>query len=320
MSVEKEKYPAISQLGGVVRRIRRLPDPEDKRWSALNPSIAASPTDYAVAIRSSNYLIDPTTGVLNVLTAGLVKNRMWFCYLTDDLELDTEMLREITFDSGPYDLDMKRGCEDPKLFWRDGSWFFTAVILEVSVPIARIGLFKLENYHATLLEIYDYDWMDAKRVEKNWMATYEKSEYFDYIYGPNLVVLNGVLKAVAPIPDSLRGLRGGGNLWKMPDGSYLAICHRMYAKPIRFWDPRSFAVRDSALRNYTHLFVKYNERGVVTHVSDEFQFLDRGIEYAAGILVKDSMVHVSFGSKDASSHIADIPLAKVLDMLKEVGL
>lgn len=318
MSVEKEKYPLISELGGAVRYLRRLPDPEDKRWSALNPSIGVSPGGYAVAIRSSNYIIDPTTGCLNVVTGGLVKNRMWFCYLTDELELDKETLGEISFDSGPYDLDMKRGCEDPKLFWRDGSWYFTAVILEISIPIARIGLFKLDGYHATLLEIYNYEWMDPQRVEKNWMAPYEKSKYFDYIYGPNLIVSNGKLQYAATIPDELRGMRGSGNLWQLSDGSYLAICHRMYAKVIRFWDPRSFAVRDSALRNYTHLFVKYSERGVVTHVSDEFQFLDRGIEFAAGILVKDEIVHVSFGSKDVSSHIADIPLSTVLDMLKEV--
>lgn len=310
-------YPLFSELGGSTRQIRRLPDPGDKNWSAFNPSIAWSPAGYAATIRSSNYVIMPPTDEIYVVTAGPIRNRVWFCELTDSLDIDKSTLRQIDFNPGEYNIVFKRGVEDAKLFWR-GAWWFTGTILEREVPVARVGLFELQGNTAILRELLDYDWLNPKRVEKNWMVSYERNPHFDYIYGPTTIVRDGELKEVREMSDALIGIRGSGHLWGLGNGSYLAIVHKMYPKPIEVWDLRTFSYRKSDIKNYTHLFARYDSEGVLTGLSQEFQFDASGIEFAAGILVDGGDVHVSYGSKDVSSHIATIKLKTVIKMLEEV--
>lgn len=310
-------YPLFSELGGSTRQIRRLPDPNEKNWSAFNPSIAWSPKGYAATIRSSNYVIMPPTDEIYVVTAGPIRNRVWFCELTDSLDIDKSTLRQIDFNSGEYNIIFKRGVEDAKLFWR-GAWWFTGTILEREVPIARVGLFQLQGDTAVLRELLDYDWLNPKRVEKNWMVSYERNAHFDYIYGPTTVVRDGELMEVRKMSDALIGLRGSGHLWGLGTGSYLAIVHKMYPKPIEVWDLRTFSYRKSDIKNYTHLFARYSSEGVLTGLSQEFQFESSGIEFAAGIVVDGGDVYVSYGSKDVSSHIATIKLKTVMKMLEDV--
>jgi hypothetical protein len=259
----------------------------------------------------------PPTDEIYVVTTGPIRNRVWFCELDSDFSINKSTLRQIDFNSGEYNIVFKRGVEDAKLFWR-GAWWFTGVILEREVPTARIGLFEIVENTAILREFLDYSWMNPKRVEKNWMASYEKNPHFDYVYSPTSVVHRGELKEVREMTDALIGIRGTSHLWGLGNGSYLAIVHKMYPKPIEVWDPRTFSYRKSDIKNYTHLFARYSAEGVLTGLSQEFQFDSSGIEFAAGVVVDGGDVHISYGSKDVSSHIATIKLKAVMKLIEEV--
>lgn len=116
----------ITQLGGTTGPLLRYPDKDDTDWSAFNPSIGwAEPRGYAMLIRSSNYLLSKKTGAVRLNTGRDICTRTWFSEVSGDLSLDH--LREVQFDHGS--LSIKRGVEDARLFYRNGDWHFTAVML-----------------------------------------------------------------------------------------------------------------------------------------------------------------------------------------------
>jgi hypothetical protein len=102
------------------------------------------------------------------------------------------------------------------------------------------------------------------------------------------------------------------------DGTYLALNHILYTRKTRTYDQRMFGMRDGLYKNYTHVFVRYDERGRLIAMGDEFQFIGPGIEFAAGLVEMSDDLVVSFGKEDVSSHIAVILRSMVLSNLKSV--
>lgn len=312
----KQSYPTIAKLGGSTRQIRRLVDPDIKTWSAFNPSIAYSPTEgYALTIRSSNYVIYLDTGYLEVTNQGEIKNQVWFAELDKDLNLKN--LRQVEFAKSEYSLE--RGVEDAKLFWRDGSWYFTGIMMEKAhTPAARVALYKYdhENNLATLIK--KYDGPEYAKPEKNWMAPYDVNPNFEYIYGPTAIIKDDTLINKFNSNKKLSGLRGNTNLHDLGDGTYLAVVHMLYVKNVTYQSIRTFAVQAGKQKFYTHQFVRYNYSGEILSISPEFQFEINGIEFAAGLVEhKDNFV-ISYGVNDLSSHLATIPKSKVMSLLEEV--
>jgi hypothetical protein len=312
----KPNYPTIETLGGTVKQVRRLANAKDKLWSAFNPSIGYSPTlGYAMTIRSSNYVIDLDTGYLQVTNGGEVRTRLWFCELDDDLSLVN--LREVNFESG--DLTLKRGVEDAKLFWRDGSWWFTGVMLEKShTPFARMSLFKYDPKTNVATFVKKYNGPEFTKPEKNWMLPYEPNPNFDFIYGPASIIKNEVFIKYPNLNHKISMIRGNTNLWQIGD-DYLAVVHSLYTKKIIWDNPKTFTKQGGLQKFYTHQFAKYNYKGELTHLTPEFQFEHNGIEFAAGLVAKGDNFVISYGKNDLSSHIAVLPQAVVLHSLKEIS-
>jgi hypothetical protein len=311
----KINYPTVEQLGGRVKKVRRLVDPNDKLWSAFNPSIGLSPElGYAMTIRSSNYVINLDTGYLAVTTGSEVSSRLWFCELDEDFNIVN--LREVKFESG--DLSLKRGVEDAKLFWREGSWWFTAVMLEKEhTPFARMSLFKYDQKNNIATFIKKYPSPEFNRPEKNWMLPYEPNPNFDFIYGPASVMKDDVFIKYPNLNQSITPIRGNTNLLKIDD-EYLALVHTLYTKKVVWDNPNTFAKQDGLQKIYTHMFAKYNYKGELTHLSSEFQFEHSGIEFASGIVEKDNNFVISYGKDDLSSHLAFLPKTTVLMGLREL--
>ena len=71
-------------------------------------------------------------------------------------------------------------------------------------------------------------------------------------------------------------------------------------------------------RCYTHRFVRLDDGFAVTHVSPPFVFLHRGVEFCAGLAVRDGLAILSFGFQDAEAYLASAPLAAILDSLRAV--
>lgn len=310
------KPPTIQSMGGTTWRILRFADSLDKRWSAFNPSIAYSPVEgYVVLFRSSNYFFDPETSSTTLTVGARVQSRMWLGTLNDDWGLDMDTLREVDFSEAG--INFKRGAEDGRLYWVDGSWEITAGLHEGGVELPRIARFRLDGLKAKLKEIYQ----DGKLfdVEKNWMAPAEPSENFDFIYTAIATYKRGIGPVTLREPtDRIRHVRGGSQLQRLDDGRYLAIVHEADVKKTRVNIPRMFVIKDVSIRTYVHRFATYDQNGKLLGLGPRFKLSDARIEFAAGMVIAGDDVIVSYGYKDVASYLGKIKLQVVLDGIEEV--
>jgi hypothetical protein len=67
------------------------------------------------------------------------------------------------------------------------------------------------------------------------------------------------------------------------------------------------------------MFARYDERGSLVGLGDEFQFIGPGIEFAAGTVEMGDDLVITFGKDDVSSHYARIAKWKALKMLVAVN-
>jgi hypothetical protein len=312
------KIDLFSDLGGETWRILRFVDESDKRWSAFNPSIAYSPEQgYCILFRSSNYFFDPKTGGTVATVGNRIQNRVFIANLGDDWQVVPGSLRELDYSKGPRFL---RGPEDGRLYWRDGGWEFLSVMREpyVTDDVPRLGTFRITGERADLLKVYDSP--DLQPIEKNWMPPYKKTSKFDFVYSATSVYKEDIGKIYARDEAESVGnnIRGGSCLWELPDGSYLAIVHEADVKKETKFISRMFSYKEVPVRKYLHRFAKYRSDGTLTHLSDLFTFQNVDIEFAAGLVVCDEDVIVSYGYKDVASYLGKIKLKAVLDTLKEI--
>jgi hypothetical protein len=305
------EYPTIKDLGGTILDIRRLVDPNNKNWSAFNPSIAFHPRKgYAMTVRSSNYIVTDR-GEYKVVDGGLIKSQVWFSELDNDLKMKN--LRRI--DLSGIKPSLSRGLEDAKLIVRDGNWMFSAVVLEENIPKARMAVATLDSKATKVAKLQLFPSVDAGRVEKNWMMSHEPNPNFDFIYGPNQIVKGDQMITWMTDHPDISALRGGSNLLSMGEGNYLAVTHRMFGRQDSFFQPETFGMVHTDRREYVHYFVKYDEKGIIRAMSKGFIFYKPGIEFAAGLSARKKDLLISFGREDVSSHIAVLPYETVLKSL-----
>jgi hypothetical protein len=294
-----------------------LPEANNNRWSAFNPSVAEAGdgSGYAMTIRSSNYIFSETRPRAILTQGSMVQSRVWFARLDKDAKtIRPRQLHRLRLDS---DVELKRGAEDARLFWRDGGWKFTATIMETHTPVGRMTLWSIDDkaMTATLEKIYPGQF--EKIVEKNWIPTSDGGGDFDYIYGPNIVYKDGKFVKVGP-QDGLLGIRGGSQLLTDGDG-YLAVCHvTSLADPSKkVFSNKTFSMVQSRERKYEHLFVRYNKSGRIVATSPIFDFNYANIEYVAGLVRRGDDLVLSFGVDDKKTFIAEIPYSEVIDSLVE---
>jgi hypothetical protein len=309
------RYPTIRELGGEIYDLRRFVYTDDKAWSATNPSIGYSnKTGYVVALRSSNYVITGT-GKYEVTSGDTIKCSVWFSELDSNWKCTN--LRKI--DTSKCGVKIVRGLEDPKLFWRNNAWHITCVVMEDHTPKARMSVARLNKECTEVTSLEVYPGIDSARPEKNWMLPHKKNPNFDFVYGPNATIKNNVLTTRLTDAPEISALRGNTNLHELEDGSYLAVTHRMFGKADTVWVPQTFGTVNMYLRNYVHYFTRYDRTGKIVEVSKGFQFVEPGVEFAAGLTTHDDSYLVSFGRKDVSSHIARLPIDLVHSALQRVN-
>lgn len=307
-------YPTVKDLGGTVHDIRRFVYADDKAWSATNPSVAYHPkTGYVAALRSSNYVITGT-GKYEVTAGDKIKCTIWFSELDDDWRCRD--LRKL--DVSDCGVAIERGLEDPKLFWRDNGWNITCVVMEKHTPKARMATARLDKACTKVTDLVVFPGIDSARPEKNWMLPDKKNPHFDFIYGPNATVKGGVLSTALTDHPDISALRGNTNLLDLGDETYLAVTHRMFGKADTIWVPQTFGTVNTYLRNYVHYFTRYDRRGRIVGLSKGFNFIEPGVEFAAGLTTYEDSFAVSFGFRDVSSHLALLPKSTVLKALAPV--
>ena len=300
--------PTVKQLGGSVKKVLRLPDSGDMKWSAFNPSIARGPDGrIAMTIRSSNYVYNLETKFISLTTGGVILNRLWFGYLNEKT-LELEELREISIEAP---LPLRRGIEDCRLFWRDGGWQITGVVLESHTPLARLWRFSLDVENNLAKFIDSPPAPDPKRIEKNWLPLYEgETDKFDYVYSSTHTYKDGEIVATVGANLEYKWVRGGSPLIREED-YYVSVVHRVVQKAFRAYNPNTFGVETRYVRYYTHQIAQWNLDGRLIGITDDFVFDDASIEYAAGMVRSGDNYIISYGRWDVSSWVATLPVKSV---------
>jgi hypothetical protein len=308
------EYPTIEKWGGKAWRIRRLADRDVQTWSASNPSIARGGDGRLLAtIRSSNYVIVPTSGQLYVTEGGPIRTRVWMSWVSDELEI-TEP-EQVTIRDWE-DFRFVRGVEDAKPFWVEGQWFFTGVVLEREQNIARQGLFTFDPDKLEAEMVALYPGKRELKPEKNWMYI-PGTKPFDFVYGPNCVLSGGKFKDIKQskkVPDDLRGT---SHIVETSIG-LIGMGHQLYTEKVRTYNAMTFGYQDGLLKDYTHRFVLYKPGGEVQAMTPEFRFYGPGIEFASGLVEHNGKLVVSFGTTDIRSNFATIDVGKIEKKLRAV--
>lgn len=132
------------------------------------------------------------------------------------------------------------------------------------------------------------------------------------VFHPRRTGPNTILRP-APGPDwSHRGLRGGSPLVRL--GAPYETSSRVYLGIGHDTDPKRAP-------HYRHAFYLVTESGECVGRSPSFLFLERPIEFAAGLaILSDGRVCVSLGVNDAEAWICTLPLAEVLRLCTESEL
>jgi hypothetical protein len=309
------RYPFVREMGGHIVDVARYIDEKQLAWSAFNPSIGFNGKSvYAMTLRSSNYYISEI-GTYEVTEGPLIANRLYFSEL--DKNLKPKKVRPVDFDGLETEYTFDRGVEDARLFWRDG-WHFTSVVLEKGwCPRARMGV---ASFNPRTNKVTDFSLLpthDFRSIEKNWMVNPEEDS-FEYIYGPNQVIFGELMQTWMTETPELSGLRGSSHLWRTDEDGFIGLMHRTFIKGKPVFNPHTFSSSEVKHRNYVHYFVKFDNSGFITHLSDGFQFFSPGVEFGGSIVPRGKEFLIPFGRKDLSSHIAVLPQQVVFESLKPV--
>lgn len=312
---------SFSHLGGEVSHLRKYAVKGSSLWSCFNPSIQRdSNGDYWVAFRSSNYYFmhDRSVG----LTFGSrVKNRLFLGKLNPITMLFEEStLKEI--DTSRLNLEIKRGLEDPRLFFNGKHWSISCTVLEPEVPIAKIAVIQLKSLDDP--EITSFEVLpspDSSRIEKNWMPIHKTGKLakskIDFIYDSSTVISKGEFKPVT-LKQGTEKFRGGSQVISIGDGTNLAIIHETQDDIKEVFSSNTFSKAKRNFRTYNHRFVRYNEDMEIIQISEPFYFIEKGIEFAAGLSQTNDGFAISFAIRDAESYIATIDLGHALLALRDV--
>ena len=103
---------------------------------------------------------------------------------------------------------------------------------------------------------------------------------------------------------SCEGLRGGTQLVRIDDNSWLAVGHGM-----KFVDN---------LKYYWHVWYLVDAHGKLTAASPPMKLIGNGIEFAAGLAIDGERVVVSFGVDDMQCRIGETRLSAVIESLRPV--
>jgi hypothetical protein len=212
----------IKSISGKVKDLGMYAYPDSFIWSITNPSIGYDKNNgFFVFLRSSNYFIDDY-GVYTPLNAKHIYSDILFGKLNKNFEIID--LKKVNYNSS--DIPIGSGLEDPKVFYRDGSFYFTANATDRFTHISRMFVCKYDEENNVVPEIIKLPYFNGNVSEKNWMTTYEKNNNFDYIYK-----YDSILKNNQVVGNSDIDIRGGSNLHKLKDGNYLAISHSLNLVP-----------------------------------------------------------------------------------------
>jgi predicted GH43/DUF377 family glycosyl hydrolase len=274
--------------------------------TAFNPSIHASRQGLIMAVRSTNW--EFTHGRYYRVNApdGIPRSANYLLRLSAALNTESIVLLEDETDRTGEVAAQFRGYHDLRLFEHGGRLRAVAHTLDFSPSgLPRVALLDIAGHQLTRRRLLSDG---ITRAEKNWSPAIWNGElFFVHSYAPmTLLRWDGAHVLPAGLesytgPPIAADFRGGSQLVPIARG-YLTVVHA----------GADFA--DNA-RVYLHRFVSLDEEFRISGVSPQFLFQRPGIEFAAGLAIRDRSVIVSFGVADMECWLARLPLDRVMGIL-----
>lgn len=309
------RHQSLSNLRYYARQLAELAP--DVRFTALprltapeaswfNPSIAVDGEGTHVLVRSSNYVIAPSGGYASFDPDKVIRSRTYSLRLDGDLNLRELAPITDTTPSLPRFPTGVTGFEDARLVAFDGNWYTTATARDLN-PAATC--------QQVLLRLHGHAWTTCHPLsspadghQKNWMPFVSRGELLVVSHCHPVTILRidparGDVHTLhshesTPLATSFRGGSQGVPI----DGGMLFVVHEVADTP----------------RTYLHRFILIDHDYQLTHISPQFRFTNRNIEFCAGMARVDDDLLLSFGVEDAEAWIARVPLDQVIGALQHV--
>lgn len=267
------------------------------KLQAYNPSLAVHDGQLFAVLRTSNYDYREHRFISRDAD-GVFRTHNYLCRLDNDLRaVDCLPLDESALE--PALPGAVRGFEDCRLFRRSGNWWCTATCLDRDPSgRPRVALFCLEdNGCVSHLRMLPALW---QQCEKNWVPLLRGDElFFIYTSGGPLRILDEQLNTVhlQETPEFLSGLRGSSPALALPTGGWLSVARHAVFPP-------------DGSRNYLHRLLRFDRSFRLVAGSDPFCFLEAGIEYCAGLALRDDQLWLSFGRNEREAYCLTLPFVE----------
>jgi len=302
-------------LGELLERVEfhplSLPVPQG--WSCFNPSVVhGEKGELLASVRSANYRIGPDGGY--VVLREPIESRNFLVGLDEQLRVQWSYPIEPPSDSETFPFPV-RGYEDLRLVSRQDSLYALAVVRDRHPSgLCQIALLEMGRKGAVRHERI-LKGPSPMRHEKNWVP-------FPLLGGESeFQWRTGLVYKWEPIVISELDLLGGEITWDLPAlPSALGPDPRGGTQGVRVGGLLLFVVHYSVVmqdgkRRYPHQFIALDEKYHVAGASPMFFFLNRGVEFAAGLCIQGDDLLVSFGSEDARAWVLRCSLEAVLGVI-----
>jgi hypothetical protein len=271
-----------------------------------NPSIIKFDGKYICVTRSSNFYA-LNDSIWAYADKGGHKTENYVYYLDDCLVI--KGVAELKYDASSSEtMRGSYGIEDIRLFTAAGKLYGigASVSRGVNGSPFRVeqAVFEVDGSRIVNLKIMESPL--GLEIEKNWAPLVVNDKiYIIYSHEPLVVyqlTKEGDLRLISketPVAQAY-SLRGGTPLqpWR---GGYLCAVHQA-----PFTSDRCY---------YTHKFLRYDASLSRVETSGSFFIQKRGIEFAAGLVVEEDRLILSYGVSDQAAYIACIPNSELQELL-----
>ncbi|MBM4073592.1 MAG: tetratricopeptide repeat protein [Planctomycetes bacterium] len=279
-------------------------------WPATNPSIWIDEQGRHCILRSLNYLV--SGGRYHILDQDqVIRTQNYFLSLDDGFAVrDCRALKDLAASPAKHAFPVK-GFEDCRLFSCRGRFWCTCTVRDRnSDGTCQIAILALDDdRNAISVDVVTGPHPD--RHQKNWVPMVASDELFLIYSSDPTIVLHydferrtaRVVSNATPKP-CLEFFRGSSQAIRIKDG-WLYVTHE--AKQIH-----------EQIRSYQHRFVLMDEDFQLKGYSEPFYFLDKGIEFCAG-LGYDAATRrfvASFGVNDCGAYLGFFDEEAVLSRIR----
>jgi hypothetical protein len=288
-------------------------EPPHPGWTLFNPSLVATTEGWLVNVRSSNYRIRDWRYVIPPQDGEYIHTENALIAYNPDFSVLRVMPLRPEYEKTSF---YSNGLEDIRLgVLPDGRLRVSATLRNMAPHdgTCRIGTgFVATDGSLEALQVLP----SVSGVhEKNWMPIMGRDEWLYACWRDGRVATvkeqNGHWQITdrAPSCPLARGFRGGSQVVAVPghEGKWLAVIHEVAVQ--------------SNHRVYEHRFVLFDEAQDfrIVKVSPAFVFLQpMGIEFAAGLAIRDGRAVVSFGVHDEDAWVAGVDLGALMAWLVDV--